>query len=683
MSEIRLSRLYAVRWLLLFLMLCVVYLSGLDSLSMASNGDEMVYARIARLTADSGQWLPLVSDLDQMRNTKPPLLFWQALVAGDWGRHWELARLRLPAVVYSLLIAALLAWTTWLTARRHDLALVAACVYLAFFSSFRYGRPYLTSAAETFWLTLPLWALLWRRTTLPGWLPFAGFGLLWGIGLLYKSFALVLPAAAGLWCAALALHHDGSLKQAMAITARVALSALIGLGVFALWFALDPDPGAVWREFVVGENAGKLVTSSLPWEAKAKAVLVQALAWLENAGSLAPVIVGVMLSGLRGIVSTARGAIAGAAKVDSAGAARFGTAGATRSGSPGAAKTGIAGALQHRLTDAVRGLPPVDRQTVALAAWALVWLIVFCLPSQRSARYVIPAMPALAMLVALHWHRLHRAWFVASALLCLPVLLLLGRIAQTLHTQDLATPAQSALALAALLAGLCAVSASLLRPAWSRAGALASTAAVYALLNCTLAPLSGPGGQFSVGPAGQFSLSPESRLSPGAAGPSEVPFAARPNPLPAQARVAVPSTFNAQHERYQFLLPNAATLRLQPYRPEARSEATPGTPTDQPLTDPLRAGSRQLAQLLHEHDAVVWQQGGDQAQPPCALPKPAGSGGSAGPDGPGAPAGCRIAAQRWDIRTRHQPGEIRLDNLAYPAQWLLRREWLLVKAAEP
>jgi hypothetical protein len=31
-----------------------------------------------------------------------------------------------------------------------------------------------------------------------------------------------------------------------------------GAGIFGLWFAIDPLPGEVWREFVVGENAGKM-----------------------------------------------------------------------------------------------------------------------------------------------------------------------------------------------------------------------------------------------------------------------------------------------------------------------------------------------------------------------------------------------------------------------------------------
>jgi hypothetical protein len=69
-------------WLGLLTLAIALYFFGLGSFYAPTNGDEMVYIHIARLTAESGHWLPLVSDLDQMRNTKPPLLFWQALVAG-------------------------------------------------------------------------------------------------------------------------------------------------------------------------------------------------------------------------------------------------------------------------------------------------------------------------------------------------------------------------------------------------------------------------------------------------------------------------------------------------------------------------------------------------------------------------------------------------------------------------
>ena len=45
----------------------------------------------------------------------------------------------------------------------------------------------------------------------------------------------------------------------------------IAVGLFALWFALDPDPAAIWREFVIGDfNRDQLpdlaVTTSNPWQ---------------------------------------------------------------------------------------------------------------------------------------------------------------------------------------------------------------------------------------------------------------------------------------------------------------------------------------------------------------------------------------------------------------------------------
>ena len=96
-------------WGLLLALAVAIYGLGLGNPYIPTNGDEMVYAHIARLTAAAGQWLPLVSELDHMRNTKPPLLFWQALLAGDWGRHWSLATLRTPSLAYTLLLAALVA----------------------------------------------------------------------------------------------------------------------------------------------------------------------------------------------------------------------------------------------------------------------------------------------------------------------------------------------------------------------------------------------------------------------------------------------------------------------------------------------------------------------------------------------------------------------------------------------
>ncbi|MDO8252624.1 MAG: phospholipid carrier-dependent glycosyltransferase, partial [Rhodoferax sp.] len=254
-----------VAWLALLAFAAAVYAFGLGGQYIPTNGDELVYTHIARLTAASRHWLPLVSELDHMRNTKPPLLFWQAIMAGDWGQHWSMAALRTPSLIYTLLIAGAVAWTVQKITRDLRTACLAACIYLAFFCTFRFGRTYLTSAPETFWLNLPMFWLLWQRSRQPSatqasslsWLAHIGFGLALGLGLAYKSFALIAPAAAALWCAQLLSAPTLSWRVALQTTLKVSLSATLALGIFALWFALDPDPAAVWQEFVIGENAGK------------------------------------------------------------------------------------------------------------------------------------------------------------------------------------------------------------------------------------------------------------------------------------------------------------------------------------------------------------------------------------------------------------------------------------------
>ena len=37
----------------------------------------------------------------------------------------------------------------------------------------------------------------------------------------------------------------------------MAIAVSVAVALFAMWFVLDPDPQAVWKEFVVGENVGK------------------------------------------------------------------------------------------------------------------------------------------------------------------------------------------------------------------------------------------------------------------------------------------------------------------------------------------------------------------------------------------------------------------------------------------
>lgn len=585
-------------WLALLLLALAVYAFGLGGQYIPSNGDEMVYAHIARATAETGRWLPLASELVDTRNTKPPLLIWQAMMAGGWGEHWTLAALRTPSLLYTLLTAAAVGWTVWRLQRAPSSALLAACLYLAFFSTFRYSRPYLTSAPETFWLSLPLFALLWQRGALrplgsaapppsgPGWTHHVLLGLGLGLGLAYKSFALIAPAAAAWWLAL--VLSEGSPRHmlwraALRHALRTGVSAMLALGVFALWFALDPEPAEIWREFIVAENAAKFADRRGYWQEAlslgGSSLWSQSLAYAVNAGLLACVVLGLAWLGLRGRPQG------------------------------------------RRVASPVMAWPT---HLLILLAWAGIWLLVFMVPSQRSARYVIPAMPAIAILLALYWPRIGRGWFIPGLLLTALALPLLARVAWIGHELRLFTPVELVLALGVMALTALVMGAALLRPAWTRALAVLATLLLYASMNLTLAPMDGPRGRYAAEAAQSL-------------GPS--------------ARVAAPSDFNGQFERFRFLLPGRH--RLQPYRPLDN------------LGDSTQDSARQLQALLATHDAVIWTQSAREADQPSCLA-----------------AGCRVLGERWLLKSRHQRDEVRLDNLWQPQEWLFRREWLLSQPAQ-
>jgi 4-amino-4-deoxy-L-arabinose transferase-like glycosyltransferase len=571
-------------WMALLVLAVLIYAAGLGGQYNPTNGDELVYTHIARLTAASNHWLPLVSDLDHMRNTKPPLLFWQAMVAGDWGNHWTMAALRTPSLIYTLLIAAAVAWTAHQITKSTRTACLAACVYLAFFCTYRYGRTFLTSAPESFWFNVPLFYLLWFRLRQApgndkrlGWTAHSLLGIALGLGLAYKSFALIAPAAATFWCAQLMTERSLNWQRVISTTLKVSLSACLALGIFALWFVLDPDPAAVWQEFVVGENAGKMSSRDGYWHVALMggggSMWAQLLAYAQNAGLLALVVLGLAWVGLkRGILSKISG--------------------------------------------------PMPTHLLILLVWLAVWLVVFTLPSQRSARYVIPAMPALALLIALYWDRIGRGWFVASLLLSALFMGILGRIAWAGHEVGIGSDAQLNVNLLVVALGFGAVACGFWRPAWTRACTLVACFAVYTCFGLTTAPLNGASGSYDASTV-----------------------------LKTQGlRIAVPSSFNAQFERFGFLLPGNTFV---PYDGENR--ATPG--------NPFPERTEALNRLLARHDAVAWLQA-DPAElsPPC-MPN------------------CQLLGTRWEIKGRHQPGEITLANLWTPQSWLFRREWLITRLA--
>lgn len=595
-----------------------LYLFGLGGPYVPTNGDEMVYIHIARMTAESGHWLPLQSELLGTRNTKPPLLIWQAMVSGGWGQHWSLWALRLPSVIYTFATTALLALFAYRmsSAQQGKLrtACLAAVVYLLFFSSFRYGRAYLTSAPETFWLALPMWWVLHLRlrgadaSAALGWKSYSLFGLALGLGAAYKSFALVAPAAGALWCAVLCSapqrHWPAAwpvLQSARAVwrtSVGVSYSTLLGLGVFALWFLLDPNPAAVWQEFIVAENAGKMSGSQGYWHAAlfgTYPVWTQLWAYPANAGLLALPVLAYLWLGVRWAIQQ----------------------------------------LHQRIPKT--SLPPALR---LLVLWLLVWLVVFSIPSQRSERYVIPAMPALALLMALAWERIGRWASLLTLLIAATALVMLGRIAWVVgwELEPLGSVSSAALpsalnnastwASAALLlagAGGAAVILGLRKATWTRNAALTAVAAVYATFGCMVQPLS----------SGNATYSRDVQRT-----------------LAGQ-HVAVPNGFTGQYERFHLLLPHT---NLTPYDAGGSNTGAlfPEMPTPQ-----------RLGYLLSRFDAVVWLQNSAEGSQPSCLPT------------------CTVIAQRWHVRSRHRSGEVTLQNLWYPQQWLFAHEWLITPTTTP
>jgi 4-amino-4-deoxy-L-arabinose transferase-like glycosyltransferase len=491
---------------LVTLLAVFVYFYGLDSQHIPKNGDEYPYQHITRLTAASGRLLPLQSELLGMRNTKPPLLFWQGIASTDWGRRWTLWDLRAPSVVYTLLTAILVFLLGSRLSGRRETGLVAGLVFLAFFSTYRFGRPFLTNPPEVFWLFLPFFALLyWRKAALASRFAFpllAGVAI--GIALLYKSFALVVPAGLGLALCYLQSRHDQLARFLARDSWKVLITLSFSLALFSVWLLLDPDPGAVWREFVLGENLGKfdLPGGYLPrllWGSSSLWVL--ALGYPLNAGLLFFPVVALFVL-----------------------------------------------AWRHRseLCDGERGL----------WIWVLTLFLVFAFPSQRSSRYLLPAMPALAVLLALSWRRIPR-WVFALSLLASGVAI--AAIAYLSLQLQQALPNQRLYPLAywALLAGAGAlVLAALCLPALTRPMVPVAVFLCYLSFAVFLRPFDGP--------LGQYDLQAQQQV---------------------QGReVWVPADFIAKEEGYRFLLPGA---NVRPY-PETRE---------------IR-----IADLLAQHSLVVFRQ---------------------------------------------------------------------------
>lgn len=473
------------RWFLIWYGLAAAlavftYFYGLDSDHIPRNGDELPYAHITRLTAASGHLLPLQSKLEGLHNTKPPLLFWQGIASTDWGKNWTLRRLRFPSVIYTLLTASLVFLLGWKLSQKLETGFLALLTFLAFFSTYRYGRPFLTDSPLVFWLSAPLFTMLyWRPSIFESRLLAPSLlGLAIGVGLLYKSFVFLLPVALcfSWWYLR---ERNYSVRTFLTLDAwKIAGIGITSLAVFSLWFLLDPNPQAILREFVLKENAGKFNSHGAGY--------LKNLLWGDS--SIWRLVVSYPLN---------------------AGLLSF----------PVIALFFITFKRRAELSDGEK----------LLWIWVCTLFMVFALPSQRDERYLLPGMPALAVLCALNWGRIGRQVFnvslVTTGVLVLVMAYLSWRLQQGVSGTRVYAPAYWLL----LIGNGVLVVVALSIPRFTRAAV--NVTAILALL-CFAAfmrPLDGPLGTYS----------------------AEVQHFAKGK------EVWVPVNFMAVDEGYRFFLPGA------------------------------------------------------------------------------------------------------------------------------
>ena len=438
--------------LLILLLGVFTYLYALDSRFAPKNGDEYPYMHIVRMTATTGEWLPLQSEMEGLKNTKPPLIFWQGIASSHWAERWSLLNLRWPSVLYTGLTALCL----FLAVRRFSgnakTGLLASLVWLSFFATYRYGRPFLTDPPEVFWISLPFMALLyWGKSAFDSKLIFPLFaGLSLGLALLAKSFAYVVPASF-----ALGLYYwrwrEWSISKTLILDLyKICLIAILALGVFALWFALDPYPADVWKEFVLGENAGKFDARTsnylLDLLSGGDSIWMLILTSLANAGLFILVLLSTLIQCWR--------------------ARRF-----------------------------------LSLEESLLLLLVLAFFIVFSLPSQRSGRYLLPVMPTLAALIALHWERLPMWGFRVALILQIMILSALiwigSQLQQTTFQGDVGAWTYSYGHWAFMLISLGLVIFGLFKKQSTKTIALAACFLIYLGLASSLSPLEGKLGRFT------------------------------------------------------------------------------------------------------------------------------------------------------------------------------------------
>ena len=166
--------------------------------------------------------------------------------------------------------------------------------------------------------------------------------------------------------------------------------------------------------------------------------------------------------------------------------------------------------------------------------WIATVFLVFTLPNQRDERYLLPAMPALAVLTALHWRQIPR-WVLGITLLAVAVIALGMGLGAVLLTADAGLGRIYPWFFWPFIAAVIAFAAvGLGRRGLTHSFAVPAVLLLYLCYAAFLIPFDGPRGEFDRS-AAEF-----------ARGKS----------------IAAPINFNAREEIYRFMLPGA---ELQPY----------------------------------------------------------------------------------------------------------------------
>lgn len=381
MNPLALNPCVSVRWLWAILLTVLLVRLGTLGLYPLMDTSEARYGEIARKMLVTGDWITPMFDHEVPFWGKPPLSFWtQALSMKVFGIHAFASRFPNWLLhVGSCLLLVCFAHRE----RSLHVGLTAAIIYstcsLGFFSS----GAVLTDGALAFALLLAHLGL-WRGLAHAdrGWALAGFFGL--GLGLLAKGpLALVLIALpAAIWVA-----FTGHWRRLLALPWCSGIALMLAVALPWYWLAEQKTPGFL-EYFIVGEHFSRYVISQWQGDRYGSAhAQPLAMVWLHLAGALLPWVVFLPM------------------------------------------RTKWRAALQGR-----------REYAIFVLAWAVSTPLFFTLSTNILWTYVLPALPAWALLLAEVIGRRVRVAVIAAVALALPLagcaMIISGKLADRVQNQQ-------------------------------------------------------------------------------------------------------------------------------------------------------------------------------------------------------------------------------------------------------